>query len=124
MTSLLDETHRSAILLAVSSEQDRQEALLAGGKFPWASSTVGRPHAEKLAVLSEEVGEVAKEVVEHLITYGKYTAERREMPPHRVEHYRRRIREELVQVAAVAVGWIEALDEESRIFGGGGGNEK
>lgn len=47
-------------------------------------------------VLSEEAGEVAKETL-HLNYEGTGT----------IEH----LREELIQVAAVAVAWVEALDK-------------
>lgn len=52
-------------------------------------------HPIWLAVLTEEVGEVANALIEH----GKSAVE---------------VRAELVQVAAVACAWIEALDERRR----------
>lgn len=48
-----------------------------------------------LAILGEEFGEVAKEVFEE---------------DHLLRSRRSELREELVQVAAVAIAWIEALD--------------
>lgn len=51
--------------------------------------------AERLAVLMEEVGEVAREV----------------LAVNRPQH----IRDELIQVAACAVAWIEAIDAEDGV---------
>ena len=58
----------------------------------------GMLDADKLCVLTEEVGEVAREVLSlaTLVTDG---AGKREA-----------LRQELVQVAAIAVAWIEALE--------------
>jgi NTP pyrophosphatase (non-canonical NTP hydrolase) len=54
---------------------------------------------EALSTLTEEVGEVAHEVNE---TIGRSDTD--------VEAYEARLRAELVQVAAMAVGWILKLD--------------
>lgn len=70
--------------------QKRDEGLL------WLTCADPRmPAEERLAVLVEEVGEVARELCDA-------RAEKREPAPN--------LRVELVQVAAIAVGWIEALD--------------
>ena len=58
--------------------------------------------AEWLAVLMEEVGEAAREVLRQRVVGDGDV---------------RRLREELVQVAAVAVQWVEALDRESVTVG-------
>lgn len=52
------------------------------------------------AIFSEEAGEVAKEVVEAEFTRSMNR---------RIDH-ERALREELVQTAAVAVAWLEAID--------------
>lgn len=81
------------------------------GRYTFSCSDPGTYYADKLAVLTEEVGEVAREVNEHTLTAMKYARDpARQMPPHRERHYRKRLREELIQVAQVAVAWIEALD--------------
>lgn len=113
--------HRTA-LTEVAVERERQETLKLSGKFAWTcadryvgQSVDARPitHAEKLAVLAEEFGEVSREVVEHGITVDKYAADPnlKVMPPHRESHFRAQLRKELIQVAAVCVAWAEALDE-------------
>ncbi|NBW23500.1 MAG: hypothetical protein EBR82_87720 [Caulobacteraceae bacterium] len=75
------------VLIDVAAERLRQEGLKASGKFP-ATCADDIPAASKFAILVEEVGEVAR-----AINDGD--------PEH--------MREELVQVAAVAVAWVEAL---------------
>jgi len=86
---------KEAILAAVSLERDRQERLKSEGKFPWTCDALGPSPEAKLAVLNEEVGEVANHVVERLID------------PRRFD--RAKLQEELIQVAAVAVAWAESL---------------
>jgi NTP pyrophosphatase (non-canonical NTP hydrolase) len=73
----------------VAEERDRQEAFVATGKFAWtcADETVGDPL--KLAVLTEEMGEVGRALCEGAS--------------------RRDLRDELIHVAAVAVAWAEAI---------------
>lgn len=76
----------------VKEEQDRQ-------KRKWGEQNHG-PY-KYFAILSEELGEVAK-VLED-VTYGKYESHK---------EYRRQLEYELVQVAAVSVSWIEAIRRE------------
>lgn len=85
-------------LNAVAAERSRQEVLCNRGKFPWTAAQPGISDEKKLAVLAEEFGEVAKLVTESLIDPN-----RRSIAD---------LREELIQVAAVALGWSEALDRE------------
>jgi NTP pyrophosphatase (non-canonical NTP hydrolase) len=82
----------------IVNERRRQERLKEEGKFPWTLAAVGPSPEAKLAVLSEEFGEVAREVSEHLT--GKRLASVR-------------LRTELIQIAAVCVAWVEALDTEA-----------
>lgn len=55
-----------------------------------------------LPVLVEEIGEVAKEICDY--RHGLYT----------FEEYKSRIREELIQVAAMTTAWIDAIDLDYR----------
>ena len=66
---------------------------------------------EWIAILSEEVGEAAKEALDHHFKYPKKTDDgsqecNLEIQAQRLKDYR----EELIQVAAVAVQMIECLD--------------
>lgn len=86
-------------LSLVGSERMRQEALKAQGRFEYTCADSGMSDAEKMTVLIEEVGEVAREVL---------TQDGRRLARDTVGT-RDALRAELVQVAAVAVAWIEAL---------------
>ena len=72
------------VLATVAAERERQNRIWARFPGEWSA-----PDGEKLAVLVEEVGEVARAILET------------ESPE--------RLRAELVQVAAVAVAWAETL---------------
>lgn len=86
-----DWTPMHAALRDVGLERFRQEGLRVAGKFAHTcADATAMIDTERFAVLGEEFGEVAREVVEH--------GDDREL------------RKELVQVAAVAVAWIEAID--------------
>lgn len=105
------------ILLEVNAERARQETLKETGKFVFTCAGKGLSEAEKLAVLSEEVGEVSKEVVELVIELSKLmkyrmTNEARSTAIEAaIKAYTAKARNELIQVAAVAVAWIEALSD-------------
>ena len=96
----------------VIGERYRQEKLKEDGKFLFTCASPSYSDLAKFAVLGEEYGEVAKEVVEMGITVDKYQAENAVMPPHRTLHYLERIRKALIQIAAVCVAWCEALDRK------------
>lgn len=101
MYNLLDE---------IFDERKRQETLKAEGKFLWTCSDKSRSNAEKLAVLLEEVGEAAKEVVEEIIQIDKAAAVFPSSSMN-IRDTKVDLRKELIQVAAVCVAWLEALDE-------------
>jgi hypothetical protein len=112
------------VLVDVQLERLRQEKLKADGKFKWTCADNHWTHNgaariisldRKLSVLSEEFGEVSNEVVEYGITEDKYAEEGLNFPPHRVAYYFNRIRKELIQVAAVAVAWCEAIDKSGKL---------
>lgn len=77
----------------ISKERVRQELLKAQGKFAHTAADPEVPNTDTLAVLVEEVGEVARALND-------------DAEGTNFSH----LREELVQVAAVAVAWIEKLD--------------
>lgn len=100
------------ILLAIGNERSRQEKLKFDGKFLWTCADNDITHHEKLGVLAEEFGETAKEVVDYGISIDKCMKEKISFPLHRRLYFLKRIREELIQVAAVCVAWCEAIDKE------------
>lgn len=85
-------------LISIETERQRQSLLKAGGRFKFTCADLEMTNPERLAVLAEEFGEAAHEVNE---TIGGHAALNRA-----------NLRKELVQVAAVACAWIEALDKE------------
>jgi NTP pyrophosphatase (non-canonical NTP hydrolase) len=105
-------SRREAIYNAITAERNRQEQLKQNGKFLWtcADNHGSHDNERKLAVLSEEVGEVAHEVTDEMIFLDKLEKDPCEAD-HILKAYRSRLRAELVQVAAVCVAWIEALDK-------------
>jgi NTP pyrophosphatase (non-canonical NTP hydrolase) len=78
----------------ITNELQRQKQLQAEGKFKYTCETSPLP-LMNLAILTEEVGEVAHELNE-----GDGT-----------EYDHDRLRKELIQVAAVTIAWIRALDK-------------
>lgn len=93
-----------AIVIAdLVSELERQVKLKKEGKFHWTCADTyycGEPifDSEKLAVLAEEFGEVAQLIAEAVISKDRRNP--------------RELKKELIQVAAVAVAWCEAIDRE------------
>lgn len=87
-------------LESVASERSRQEMLREEGRFQHTTASPHITNAEKLAILVEEVGEVAQQVLtqpgEELSNDTQGALEE--------------LRSELIQVAAVAVAWVEGID--------------
>lgn len=82
--------NRSDIYAAIDTERNRQDKKWAAS-HPWgqgSASSVNVPTIVKVAVLTEEVGEVARAVLDR---DGD------------------NLRTELVQVSAVAVAWLESM---------------
>lgn len=88
---------RESIYALIAAERERQDAQWG----EWATSGDRLDHAEKLVVLMTEVGEVA-EAVALMIDGGRF------IRPGHSEN----LAEELVQVAAVGVAWLEAIERE------------
>lgn len=80
------------VLGLIVRERDRQERLRAEGKFSETCASITMSPHVKLAVLMEEVGEVATELCE----------------PSRLSAVK--LRNELIQVAAVCVAWLESME--------------
>jgi NTP pyrophosphatase (non-canonical NTP hydrolase) len=79
----------SEIMREIWDERARQDALQASGKFDYTCATKGVDLNRKMTILLEEVGEVA-----HAIN----------------EKDNDSLVEELIQVAAVTVAWLESLE--------------
>lgn len=83
------------ILIRVELERERQRKLLEEEKIPFDVASIVEDDVLKLAVLSEEFGEVARAVLNRALGLKALT----------------HLQEELIQVAAVAVAWAESLQE-------------
>ena len=86
-------------LYLVLRERNRQDILKDAGRFEFTCADDGLTLAEKLACLTEELGEVAQEV---LTQEGRRLARDTVGTPEA-------LRKEIVQVAAVGLAWIESL---------------
>lgn len=82
----------ASILLKVYLERQRQEELLKAGKFGYTAADGKISDWRKAAILGEEVGEVCR-----ALNDGESVEA---------------LQAELVQVAAVAVAWAEALEQQ------------
>ena len=110
----------TGILHDVYNERVRQDALKASGKFAWTCADndvvihgqrYSVTNSMKLAVLTEETGEAAREVCELLTAEATFLpADLRGNP--QVYAAQRRLSVELIQVAAVCVAWVEALAKQ------------
>lgn len=81
------------VMVSVLMERQRQSILYSSGRFDFTCADPRISPLRKLAVLTEEIGEVSKECNE-LHQPGA----------------RDRLRTELVQVAAVALAWLESME--------------
>ena len=88
---------RQHALAAIDLERARQEKLKQDGRFRYTIFDTGLQEAEKLTLITEEVGEVGRNVLAraHLTTDGDRTD--------------RALFVELTQVAALCCGWMERL---------------
>ena len=94
----------------VLGEVGRQDQLARSGKFGGTHVMPGGSDLERLAVLAEEFGELSIEVC-------KGIEKNRQVR-------RPGLRDEAVQVAAVAVAWIAAIDEGRAVAGVEEGNNE
>lgn len=93
------------ILADVATERAEQEA-----KYPGSTcASLDLTHDERMTILIAEVGEVSEEVK---LLRWRHTREPREGIDLGDARYRDRLRHELLQVAAITVAWVEAIDEE------------
>lgn len=86
------------ILEEIKAERERQEVLKTAGRFQFTCADSGMTNAERYLVLAEEVGEVARAIME---------SSKLANDVHGVD-----IRKELIQVAAVALAFVQGLGEK------------
>lgn len=96
--------NRSDVFYFINQERIRQEELKAVGKFKHScADPIG--NETKLAILTEELGEVAREVCE-----GSFVLHPNLSGAERVA-IAEKLKTELIQVAAVAVAWLESFEQ-------------
>ena len=101
-SSLSPAWFRMEVLRDVINERNRQEDLKAAGRFPATCADSTITDETKCAVLTEENGEVARVLCERASGRAGGTDDK--------------LYEELVQVAAVAIAWCEALQYKRHAF--------
>jgi hypothetical protein len=90
---------RELIYAEIDAERNRQQRLQREGKFKYSCDSTLISSPLKLTILAEEFGEVAREVFE-MHDKGDFTTARKAA-----------LRKELIQVAAVAVAWLETPEQ-------------
>lgn len=119
-------TQQDEVFRMIARERERQEKLCEAGIFPWSCASVALSPSQKLAVLMEETGELAREVNAG-ICFGTWNPGSVNEGPteiagtivdgtiveaafeHTTQARREKIKEELIEIAAVAVAWLESM---------------
>jgi hypothetical protein len=96
-TAVRDLRAEMAVRDSIRGERRRQADLIDAGTIPWDCASPDVPDVEKLPVLLEEVGEVARALLTGITTPAD----------------RAHLRDELIQAAAVAAAWAQALSDPS-----------
>ena len=96
--------NHTEVLSLISVERKRQDRLKAEGKFPFTCADVGLSHEQRFSILSEEVGEVARELNEANIKFHQMGY------PYHICLDGVRLRKELVQIGAIISAWLERFD--------------
>jgi len=91
-----------SVLNDVFSERERQEELKRQGKFKYSCADFELDNGQCYMILGEEFGEVGHALNEMI---GKVYSGRE------IDFAMLPVREELIQVAAVAVAWVERIDK-------------
>ena len=89
----------STVLQLIATERARQDRLFADQDLPFTCASPGIFLGTKMLVLAEEFGEVARACQD--LYHGECEAKHKASRDH--------LREELVQLAAVAAAWAESL---------------
>lgn len=107
---ILTYAFNKSILEKIWLERLRQKQLLREGKIFFACDSPVVSHERKLRVIMEEIGEVAR-ALEHIEILNPLRQPRAALsePSTRAKQ---NLRDELTQVASVAIAWLESLQEE------------
>lgn len=102
MSALQNSPRLAAVFERVAAERLRQKQLLREGRIGFNCDSPVVDENRKLRILTEEIGEVAREL-EHLENNKGFFTEKK---------IRGCLRNELTQVAAVACAWLEQMEEK------------
>ncbi len=97
----------------ILDERKRQEDLRKEGKFLHTCASDGITSADRLAILSEEHGEIARDVNEIQVANAKRNATGDVTWNQDIAARKRHARKELIQLAACCVAWVEYLDRKA-----------
>lgn len=118
------------IFTEIAAERVRQENLAKEGRFNFTAANPGLTHAERLPMLAGELGEIATQIeqqpdsglmpVTHAGQFDQAKAETgscleqdgKRKPHDPTAGTREGLRTELIQLAAIAVAWVQAIDGE------------
>lgn len=97
------------ILNLVWLERLRQKQLFRVGKLGFECASPIVSSDRKLRALTEEIGEVAR-AIDAIEAIGNVPLEKRHASVTRFLKAQAHLREELIQVASVAIAWLESLE--------------
>ena len=100
----LDRSEGVDAFALIHAERERQEQLFREGKFLFTCASPTADPKRKLRILVEELGEVAKAIDQLEIAGSRNSLA--------LKAWHDELKLELVQVAAVAVAWLESLEEK------------
>lgn len=98
----------SAVLRAVTEERQRQDK-------KWGQQN--HRHPVWMLILAEEVGEVAKEALEREVEDQAARLMNSTVAEVGEVYVKDHLRDELIQVAAVAIAWVECIDRNAPVVG-------
>lgn len=109
-----DGTPLKNVLIRIVAERARQERLKANGKFAYTCADPEYSLTEKLTVLAEEFGETSREVCELMFLIYKNPEDliAAKVKDKLIREGKHLLRKELIETAAVAIAWCEALETE------------
>jgi hypothetical protein len=92
------------VFTLIHAERERQEKSFRTGKFLFTCASPTADPKRKLRILTEELGEVAKAIDQLEVAESRNSLA--------IKSWRAELKLELIQVAAVAVAWLESLHAE------------
>jgi NTP pyrophosphatase (non-canonical NTP hydrolase) len=109
---LASEGRMGRVFDVIYGERVRQQRLKEEGRFLYTcADTIGLTPSQKYVVLAEECGEVARVLLNLNALATDFKVENRSAEAHHAA-LAVMLKKELIEVAAVAVAWLESLEQE------------